>query len=217
MDTQDLKCCTKDRLGMSLNLHLVNGCRLSENGFPVVDPFNGGVPARFVGFNCANSDDAEGCGVHFYIDDYQFERLWRSPRLYLPRLAKFECVISTDFSLYVDMPHPMKIWNVFRNRFFAAFWQNEGMNVIPNVSWSDPDSYGYCFEGLPRHSVIAINSMGACGHGLTKYLWRKGYEEALRRLEPTLIVRYGSRIEGEDEARSVYVANPVIERLHHGR
>ena len=217
MATQKKKYTTKDRLEMLMNLHLMKECEMTANGFPLVKPFDGWLPPRFVGFNYINAQTSHQCGVHFYVDDYQFERLWRSPELYLRTLSKFRCVISTDFSLYVDMPHPMKVWNVFRNRFFAAWWQAQGLEVIPNVSWADPTSYDYCFEGLPKQSVIAINSMGARKYNLSKYLWHKGYEEAIKRLEPTLILRYGDRMEGEDEFRSLFINNPIIERLHYGR
>ena len=44
------------------------------------------------------------CGVHFFIDDYQFERLWRFPDRYIPLLQEYDCVLTPDFSIYVDMP-----------------------------------------------------------------------------------------------------------------
>lgn len=215
--TQKKKYSTKDRLEMIMNIHLVSECELTANGFPVVKPFNGFLPPKFVGFNYVNSKTSHSCGIHFYVDDYQFERLWRSPELYLNTLARFRCMISTDFSIYVDMPHPMKVWNVFRNRFFAAWWQARGLEVIPNVSWADPGSFDYCFDGLPQRSVIAVNSMGANRHHLTKYLWLKGFEEVLGRLDPCLVLRYGERVDGEDDSRSLFINNPIIERLHHGR
>ena len=86
-----------------------------------------------------------------------------------------------------------------------------------NVSWADPESYDYCFEGLPRRSIVAIGSMGANLHGLTRYLWLKGYCEAVERLDPILILRYGDKVPGEDEERSFYVENTMTRRLHSGR
>ena len=43
-------------------------------------------------------------GVHFYKDDYQFERFWNNPDKYIPLLQQFGAVCSPDFSLYSDMP-----------------------------------------------------------------------------------------------------------------
>lgn len=199
------------------NIHLINECTLSDGGFPQVPSFSGPLPGVFVGFNYINQKTDDKRGLHFYVDDYQFERLWRSPELYLHALSRFSCIISPDFSMYIDMPQPMKIWNTFRNRFFAAWWQTRGLNVIPNVSWADPDSYKYCFEGLPVASIIAVNSMGVCKNSLSKYLWRKGYDEALSRLNPTMVLRYGHSVEGEDTSRTIFIKNTVIERMHNGR
>ncbi len=42
--------------------------------------------------------------MHFFLDDYQFERLWNSPREYV-ELLKQLCHRS-DFSLYMDVPYP---------------------------------------------------------------------------------------------------------------
>ncbi|WP_394345181.1 DUF4417 domain-containing protein [Bifidobacterium longum] len=30
--------------------------------------------------------------MHFFLDDYQFERVWRRPDLYVRMLARFWCV-----------------------------------------------------------------------------------------------------------------------------
>ena len=217
--TQKRQYTALERKEMVLNLHLAKECRMSDGGMPIVEPCNvSPIPLCWVGFNsCNTADKPQGKGVHFYVDDYQFERLWKSPALYLQRLRRFRCVISPDFSLYVDMPKPMKIWNVYRNRLMAAWWQGVGLEVIPNVSWAEPDSFSYCFDGLPSHSVIAIGSMGANRYRLTRYLWLKGYHAAVELLDPTTIIRYGEKVPGEDESRSVYIDNPITRRLHNGR
>lgn len=37
------------------------------------------VPSRLIGFNYALRTRRRNAGVHFFIDDYQFERVWRQP------------------------------------------------------------------------------------------------------------------------------------------
>ncbi|MFQ6749707.1 MAG: DUF4417 domain-containing protein, partial [Clostridia bacterium] len=61
--------------------------------------------------------------LHFYVDDYQFERCWANPNNYIDHLKKFKYVISPDFSLYADLPKAHQIWNCYRNRLLSAFWQ----------------------------------------------------------------------------------------------
>ena len=51
----------------------------------------------------------------FYEDDYQFERFWNRPAQYLSVLRRFAGGISTDYSIYLDMPRSQQIWNCWRN------------------------------------------------------------------------------------------------------
>ena len=89
------------------------------------------VPERLLGFNYAKceKENAE-CGIHFFIDDYQFERIWSNPRQTIPRLARFRCVLTPDFSLYLDMPMAMKIWNTYRSRMIGQMMQREGLRFL---------------------------------------------------------------------------------------
>lgn len=68
------------------------------------------IPDDLVGFNYVLNSDRYESGVHFYIDDYQFERIWASPQMYVDKLAQFDCILTPDFSLYMDMPMATKIW-----------------------------------------------------------------------------------------------------------
>lgn len=49
----------------------------------------------FVGFNYAKSCKDPGTkGLHFFVDDYQFMRLWTNPDAYIPMLQKFKAVCT---------------------------------------------------------------------------------------------------------------------------
>ena len=171
------------------------------------------IPTSLVSFNAAlTAKDHNQC-VHFFIDDYQFERIWNLPDRYVECLRQFQCVIAPDFSQYTDMPYPQRMWNNYRGKFIGAWLQSQGVTVIPNVTWSLPDSYEYCFDGIPQQSVIAINSTGAARYGLTRFLWLKGYREALSRLRPLAVIRYGTMIPGEDTSVSIYFNNERVLNL----
>lgn len=200
------------------NLHLKNFINFAdEYEMPMLDRCDI-IPTSLIPFNAAlTAKDYNQC-VHFFIDDYQFERVWNKPERYVEMLSKFDCVIAPDFSQYTDMPYPQRIWNNYRGKLIGSWLQLQGINVIPNVTWSLPDSYDFCFDGIPQRSVIAINSTGVARWGYSRFLWRKGYEEAISRLNPIAIVRYGEKIAGEDESRSVYFYNERIKMLrNHGR
>ena len=171
------------------------------------------IPTSLVSFNAAlTAKDHNQC-VHFFIDDYQFERIWNLPDRYVECLRQYQCFIAPDFSQYTDMPYPQRMWNNYRGKFIGAWLQSQGVTVIPNVTWSLPDSYDYCFAGIPQQSVIAINSTGAARYGLTRFLWLKGYREALSRLRPLAIIRYGTMIPGEDTSVSIYFNNERVLNL----
>ena len=38
--------------------------------------------------------------VHFFLDDYKFESLWKDPDPRIERLKRFRAVLSPDYSLY---------------------------------------------------------------------------------------------------------------------
>lgn len=58
---------------------------------------------EFVGFNYARTTkNKDEKGIHFFLDDYQFERVWREPMAYIDLLAQYQCVMTPDFSLYMD-------------------------------------------------------------------------------------------------------------------
>ncbi|MBQ9363999.1 MAG: DUF4417 domain-containing protein [Bacteroidaceae bacterium] len=180
---------------------------------PCLQPFLDEPPEMFFPFNVAVSCRDYNSGVHFYIDDYQFERVWQQPERYPQLLERFRCVVAPDFSQYADMPRAMRVWQSYRGKALAAWWQKEGVRVIPNATWSTPDSFSYCFEGIPTDSVVAVNCMGIRSSPLSMYFWRLGYEEMFRRLRPRLILRYGDMMPGEREDISVYYPNEYIKRL----
>ena len=91
------------------NLDLINATSCQgKYDMPVLAPCEY-IPKKLTGFNYAKSATDYKTGLHFFIDDYQFERLWTRPLDYIELLKKFDCVLTPDFSLYLDMPLPMQI------------------------------------------------------------------------------------------------------------
>lgn len=154
--------------------------------------------------------------VIFYINDDRFANKLTHPWDYTTVLQQYEAVIAPDLSMYIDMDYPERLSNNYWNKVLTAYWQNRGVNIYPNVSWSLPDSYEYCAAGWPRKSVIAINSMGVLKENFSKAIWLDGYNYMINALEPTYILRYGPKIFGEDESRSIYLENKQLNFLRYG-
>lgn len=75
--------------------------------------------AEFIGFNYArNAKEPENKAVHFFLDDYQFTRVWTDPDRYVSILQRFKYVLTPDFSLYMDFPKALQIYNHYRNRYW---------------------------------------------------------------------------------------------------
>ena len=68
----------------------------------------------------------------FYTDDYRFEALWRRP----------EAVVSgsvinageANFSVYQTMPLAQAIFQVYRKRWLARYWQRCGVRIFVDMN-----------------------------------------------------------------------------------
>ena len=160
---------------------------------PVMEP-DAFVPDDLIGFNYVLSTKRRDAGGHFFLDDYQFERIWDDPMTYMDRLAEFPCVLTPDFSLYMDMPMAMKIWNVYRSRLIGQMMQDRGMHVIPTLSWAEPETYQFCFDGLREGGTVAVSTVGVMRDQSSQAIWKAGMDEAMKRLRPKNVLCYGSRI-----------------------
>ena len=131
--------------------------------------------------------------VHFFLSDYLFVRVWNRADDNVKLLKQFGACFSPDFSQYTDMPKAMKIWQHYKKMWVSAYWQLNGIRVIPTACWSDEDSYEYCFEGMPKESCIAVSSLGVMNNSYAQGLFRQGYEEMKRQLNPSQIIFYGKK------------------------
>jgi hypothetical protein len=151
--------------------------------------------------------------AHFFLDDYRFERCWKNPDSQIKELEKYTGVLSPDFSMYTNYPEAMQIWQVYRNRWCACYWQSFGIKVIPTVSWSDEESFKYCFLGIPKHSVVAIGTVGVLTNDEVKTLFMNGFEEMLKQLEPKEILIYGNRLSELDGYENIRWFEPYMNKF----
>ena len=127
-------------------------------------------------------------GVHFFIDDYRFEGVYRNPEQSLGRLSQYRFLLTPDYSTYSDMNYWRQLESVAHSRWVGAFWQDQGQIVIPTISWSDRKSFEFCFDGVEKHSIVAIGMIG-CKRSKNEFMY--GYNEMLNHLEPDAIICFG--------------------------
>lgn len=137
------------------------------------------IPSKAIPFDRINTTTDYKQWVHFYIDDYKFERIWNNLDRYMQTFKKFYGIIGTDFSTYMDMPLAQQIWNLYRNRVISHYLQENGIDVIPNVQWGTEETYEYCFDGIPSGGTVAVSTNGCIKDKLNRYYFQKGLEKML--------------------------------------
>lgn len=152
---------------------------------PRVDKF---ITFDFVSLLRPDEHDRSKVVPHFFIDDFKFERCWTSPDRYGETLKDFGYVIGPDFSVYADWPLAVRIYNHYRNCWLTRYWQEMGITVVPTVMWEYEDSWEWCFDSLPKNSVVAVSNVGCTARKDQKEYFMNGYLEMLRRLEPAKVL-----------------------------
>lgn len=129
-------------------------------------------------------------GVHFFVDDYRFEGIYRNPQRSLRKLSQYNFLLTPDFSTYADMHLWRQLESVAKNRWIGAYWQGNGLMVIPTVSWSTSRSFDFCFDGVEQNSIVAISTLG-CKRSKLQFM--RGYNAMLDRLNPETIICFGDQ------------------------
>lgn len=172
---------------------------------------------RSVPFNLALKErNPKECICHFFIDDMQFERVWNNPDKYIPALQNFKYVCAPDFSFYEDMPLSMQIWQVYRSRALAWYLLINGVNVVPVAGWSNAASFGWCFDGLPQQSSIALSSVGCVRADLSKRCFSAGYSELIERVNGARVVLFGEKIVSGNVDQFPTFSNEIQKRIKGG-
>ena len=161
-------------------------------GIPTLEPC-GHIPTTLAAWHHPAAREAAaqtGGALHFFLDDYRFERVWWKPEACLSRLREVGAALTPDFSLWRDMPAVTQMWQIYRSRWCGAYWQSQGIQVIPTVGWAGPESYEFAFQGLPHHSVVAVSALGV-NDDLARELFQAGIEAMIDECEPSLLLSYG--------------------------
>lgn len=210
----EFKINERERTNHAYNLEMYDATLVDgKYQMPIIQNDNY-IPNDLIGFNYAKTNKNKDVGIHFYLDDYQFERIWNSPADYIDVLGEYDCILSPDFSLYMDMPIAMKIWNVYRGRLIGQYYQKQGIKVIPTISWSEKQTYDFCFDGIPKGSIVSISTIGVKKNQEAYQIWKDGVNEMIKRIEPSTILVYGGNLDYDyGNINVVYYDNNITERM----
>lgn len=133
-----------------------------------------------------------------YEHDIRFSQLVYDPSSLVREIRDFSAFITPDCSLYRDMPLCLQIANTYLNRAVGAFFQSEGIYVIPNVRWGDERSFTTCelpekfaFLGVPRQSIVSVGTYGCIRGSENRYYFQAGLDAMLQELDPKVVLVYG--------------------------
>ena len=168
--------------------------RFTDRGYPILEPIYD-IPddIELLGWNYVNSKKHEMWKwIHFFMEDYLFNSVWNSPDRMMEKLESFSGVLSPDFSMFYDTPYPIQCYNFYRSMWCGAYWQLNGLKVIPNVCWSDDPSLDFVFESYPKNSVVAVSMIGCTKDPIGRGIFLRGYDRMLQELNPSKILLLAS-------------------------
>lgn len=200
VDEEKNKRDTQNKVEGILNLNKATFNGVGKYDIPQLEPtydYEIGEIKEWIGFNYVLSDkEPEGKAVHFFLDDYQFQRLWNNPEKYIEKLKRYEVVLTPDFSPYGDMPMATQIFNHYRKHWVGALLQEYGVKVVPTIRASrDERSFEWYLDGEPKGGVVCISSMWTADEEAKKYFMRE-FNTMVETLKPEKIYVYGNEVEG---------------------
>lgn len=209
IDEEKNKKDTQKKVEGILNLQKANFDGVGKYDIPQLEPISEdeiGYIDEWIGFNYVLSDkEPQGKAVHFFIDDYQFNRMWNNPEKYMGKLAQYEAVLTPDFSPYGDMPIATQIFNHYRKHWVGKLMQEYGIKVIPTIRASrDERSFEWYLDGEPVGGVVAISSMWTSDKEAKEYFLRE-FNTMVETLKPTKIYVYGNEVEGLEFENIEYI------------
>lgn len=153
-------------------------------------------PVRLVHWGTIGFDERmKGHVISFYAEDYRFESaVWENAVTFIEKLNKVQpaALIQPDFSVWRDDPPAVQIWNTYRSRWCARYWQEAGFNIIPNISFADEQTWEWIFDGIPKSiPCAAVQARTLGGSEKSKQLFVKGVNEFCKRVKVGRIYVYG--------------------------
>lgn len=199
----DLICTQND----VLRERFILGANLTgKYDFPQLEPIQANADElKPVPINLARKEKNPRKAIcHCFTSDNRFESLWNNPFKSIETLQNFAYVCPCDFSVYSNMPLALQIYNVYRSRAIHHFLTCCGVRCIPVATWSDSESFEWCFDGLPSNSTLAISTNG-CHSIRAREHFKRGFYEMCKRLEPHRIVVVGGKIDVDCDCEIQYL------------
>lgn len=160
-----------------------------------------------------NDEENQNKTIHFFTYDWNFQSVYEKPEESLEKLDQYYALLTPEFSTYKDMPLARQIDSVFKSRWCGAFWQKQGMIVIPTISWGSIPCLEFCFDGIEKGSVVAVSTYTREDNRDDFML---GYNKMLEIIEPSAIICYGTpfpEMKGKIKAIDPFNKEELIKKM----
>lgn len=192
---------------------LIYGADITEGyGFPILKECNI-IPTKTVDFQRSKKlIDVKKMNLHFFTNDYALNPIWNNPDKYLEHLKCFGSVCGFDFTIDVNSPLALQIYNKYRNHVLSWYFANNGVKVIPKVDIL-PDCSDWIYDGLPHNSTLCCSTHGRAYSRAAKQEFSDCFQEMESVLKPHRVIIVGTRIEFEHKCDIIWLGNYLIEHF----
>ena len=129
----------------------------------------------------------------FYEDDSKFQEVWQNAVVVVEAMVDlgWKGVVAPDFSMWRGSPRAVQLFEMFKSRWCARYWQEAGVRVIPSLNWSDETTYKWTFKGMPVGAPV-VSAQCRTTRGMAgKHMFCKGINVAIQELQPQNVLLYG--------------------------
>jgi hypothetical protein len=132
--------------------------------------------------------------VGFFADDFRFEKVWINAIELMEFYKKNEvkAMLTPNFSLWADEPLPFQILSHYKTQWCGRFWQEAGMKVVPTINFSTPESYDFCFLGVPTECPLVFFQVRNVSNEKEFDLLVSGIEQAYKTIKFKKAYFYGA-------------------------
>ena len=114
----------KNKQKLVRNEFLYNNHSAGKYQFPIIKRQNIDVDKiKFLNYVDTKIDDKDNKDktIHFFTYDWKFEKVYENAEDELEKLSQYYCLLSPDFSIFTNMPLPLQIESIFKNRWCGAY------------------------------------------------------------------------------------------------
>ncbi len=184
---------SKNRFDDGFQSYLVDDVSFSSDiPMPeIIDMGNTDIPLDLIPFNKIRTSTNKRGYIHFYLHDKIFQNFIADVQSYLNLLSEYDGVITPDCSIAIGQLKYLQMTNTYFNRAVGCYLQKNGIPTIPTVRWGDESTYEFCFNGLPKNSILAISTHGCIKSNWQKEIFKNGLIKMIELLTPTNVIVYG--------------------------